>query len=71
MSQRQFLPLDEDSIEVEQEFDLHRMTAVMYLKQVRFERKMIPQVVTVHPLIRSEPTFAAVSESKQEVKHFL
>lgn len=65
MSQRQFLPLDEDSIDCEREFDLSTMSAISYLKQVRLERKKIPQVVTVHPLRNSEP---ATSENKEEVK---
>lgn len=51
MTQRQFLPLDEDSIDTEREFDLNSMSAMEYLKQVRFERKTIPQVVTVHPMM--------------------
>ena len=56
MSQKQFLPIDDDSLDAcEQEFDLSTMSATDYLKQVRFERKKIPQVVTVHPLRAEEP----------------
>lgn len=47
MSQRLFIPFDEDSIENEQEFNLISMTALDYLRQVRFERRKIPQVVSV------------------------
>ena len=54
MSQRQFLPVDEDSMDTDREFNLNEMTAMDYLKQVRFERRTIPQVVTVHPMV-SEP----------------
>ena len=64
MSQRQFFPFEEDSIEIEREFNLATMSANDYLKQVRLQRKRIPQVVTVHPLIRLEP---AKSELKQDV----
>lgn len=66
MSQRQFLPLDEDSRECDQEFNLTTMSAIDYLKQVRFERKKIPQVVTVHPLRDSEASSS--SDQQQEVK---
>jgi hypothetical protein len=54
MSQRQFLPVDEDSMDTEREFNLNEMSAMDYLKQVRFERKTIPQVVTVHPMVNSD-----------------
>lgn len=64
MSQRQFLPLDEGSHDCEQEFNLISMSAMDYLKQVRFERKKIPQVVTVHPLRNSE---AIASEADEKL----
>lgn len=49
MSQRQFLPLPDDvgSSDSEHEFDLSNMSALEYLKQVRFERRKIPEVVTI------------------------
>ena len=65
MSQRQFLPLDEDSMDTDREFNLNEMTAMEYLKQVRFERRTIPQVVTVHPMV-SEPEVPP-----KEVKKFI
>lgn len=63
MSQRQCLPLD-DSSDSEQElkFDLTNMDSTTYLKQVRNERKKIPQIVTVHPMRFSQPS------SDQQVK---
>lgn len=61
MSQRQFLPLDEDSLDSELEYNLSTMSAMDYLKQVRFERKNIPQVVTVHPLRVLEASTSEVS----------
>jgi gem associated protein 2 len=64
MSQRQFLPLDEDSMDIEREFNLENMSAMDYLKQVRFERKTIPQVVTVHPMVNS----GQAVHSEQKVK---
>lgn len=51
MSQRQCLPIDDSSSDNEQDFDLSNMSALDYLKQVRFERKTIPVVVTVHPMV--------------------
>lgn len=75
MSQRLFIPFDEDSIENEQEFNLISMTALDYLKQVRFERRKIPQVVSVtrphnsnlndavNEEIRSERKFSVVYDS--------
>lgn len=67
MSQRQFLPLDEDSREpVDQEFNLTTMTPAEYLRQVRFERKNIPQVVRVAPLRDpTEPPLQLNKVSKQ------
>jgi Survival motor neuron (SMN) interacting protein 1 (SIP1) len=54
--------LDEDSLESEREFDLSAMSAMDYLKQVRSERKKIPQVVTVHPLRESEASASSTHE---------
>lgn len=54
MSQRQCLPIDDSSSDTEQEFDLSKMSALEYLKKVRFERKNIPMVVTVHPMLSSQ-----------------
>ena len=64
MAQRPFLPVDEDSLdnEIEREFDLDKMSANDYLKQVIFERKKIPQVVTVHPM-RSNDDMASENPS--------
>lgn len=68
MSQRQFIPLDEDSLDCEREFDLTKMSAMDYLKGVRFERKTIPQVVTVHPLrITTSSDTDSPSEAALEV----
>lgn len=67
MSQRQCLPLD-DSSENEQEFDLSSMSAIEYLKQVRYERKTIPQVVTVHPMVNLQ---AAEPTELDEVEKFI
>lgn len=53
MSQRLFIPLDEDSLDCEREFDLTKMSAMEYLKGVRFERKTIPQIVTVRAEVRA------------------
>lgn len=62
--QRQFLPLDEDSREpIDQEFNLSTMTPESYLKQVRLERKNIPQVVRVAPLC-SERTEESLPQNK-------
>lgn len=66
MSQRQFLPLDEDSMDIEREFNLSEMSAMDYLKQVKFERKTIPQVVTVHPMVN--PQLEASPEQHPEVR---
>jgi hypothetical protein len=55
MSQRQCLPVDDDDSPMsDEEFDLSKMSAIDYLKQVRFERRKIPQIVTVHPMRSSE-----------------
>lgn len=69
MSQRQFIPLDEDSLDCEREFDLTKMTAMDYLKGVRFERKILPQVVTVHPFQSQEASeHTTQSESSSKVR---
>lgn len=65
MSQRQCLPIDDDSSESEQEFDLSKMSAIDYLKQVRYERKKLPPIVTVHPMTTNQD-----EEEPVEVKLF-
>lgn len=47
MSQRQFFSISDDEEECDAEFDLSTMTAMDYLKRVRYERKQIQEIVTV------------------------
>lgn len=74
MSQRQCLPVNDNadaSPESEQEFELLNMSAVNYLKQVRFERRKIPQIVTVHPLVTSTEPQVPVEPEVKFSKDFL
>lgn len=69
MSQRQCLPLDEESSASDQDFDMDNDSAAKYLKKVISQRNRIPQIVSVAPMmvhreIEESPTTEEIKKDK-------
>lgn len=71
MSQRQCLPLDEDSSNSDQDFDMDNDSAAKYLKKVISQRNRIPQIVSVvAPMVIEREVEEKVTEEIQKDKDF-